>query len=113
MHRLYMFSRSGGQTYPSHSKKNILLPQDTFDDATWNKRNHNPITAIVPLVPPRLRPKDLSKYYILWEAEWDPLAPVDPFLLKRLTNRFFAVVAEWDLTPLERAVIEGTRGRRR
>lgn len=65
--------------------------------------------AMVPIIPPSLRPKrGLGKYHILWEAEWTlttPAAPTDPALIRRLAGDLFAVVAVWDLTELERAVL--------
>lgn len=68
-------------------------------------------SAMVPLIPPPLRPKHaLSNYHVLWEADWkneSPPAPRDPYLLKRLSPNLFAVIASWDLTPLERAVLAG------
>lgn len=67
--------------------------------------------AIVPLVPPDVLPRanlDLSKRVILWEADWQA-APVDPMLLLPIGGDLYAVEATWDLTPLERAVIEGRR----
>lgn len=73
-----------------------------FSHACRNRR------AVVPLVPPPYRPKfALSNYHILWEAEWEPCPPVDPMLLKRISGDLFAVVAQWDLTDLERAVLGG------
>lgn len=61
--------------------------------------------AIVPLIPVHLRPKaDLSNYHILWEAEWRGV-PVDPYLLRRFAGDAWLVVAAWDLTPVERAVM--------
>lgn len=64
------------------------------------------VSAIVPTIPPHLRPEDPENYFILWEAVWDKTAPVDPFLLKKLNDVFYVVVAEWDLTEVERAVLE-------
>lgn len=67
--------------------------------------------AIVPSIPPALRPKAaLSNYHILWEAEWSevktpPNAPYDPYLIRRLGGSLWVVLAQWDLTELERAVI--------
>ena len=58
-------------------------------------------------MPPHLRPDDLSKYFVLWEAEWTAKAPVDPMLLSRVNETMFAIVAQWDLTPLEQRVLEG------
>lgn len=66
--------------------------------------------AIVPNVPPPLRPAhSLKGYMILWEAEWSqhPIPPGDPALLKHIGGDLYAVVAIWDLTELEQAVLAG------
>lgn len=62
--------------------------------------------AIVPHIPVHLRPKsDLSNYHILWEADWQDV-PVDPMLLRRIgKGDAWVVLAAWDLTPVERAVL--------
>lgn len=61
--------------------------------------------AIVPIIPPNVRPKaSLKRYHILWEAEWD-VVPRDPMLLRQLHGSLYAVLAVWDLTDLERAVL--------
>lgn len=59
-------------------------------------------TALLPRIPPRLRPEanELMKYHILWEADWTD-TPHDPLLLKRIGKDAWVVVAAWDLTPLE------------
>lgn len=63
--------------------------------------------AAVPLIPIHLRPKaSLDRYHILWEAEWTKRYPIDPFLLRRFGGDAWLVVAAWDLTPVERAVME-------
>jgi hypothetical protein len=70
------------------------------------------IRAIVPKVPPPFRPAtSLRSYHILFEAEWgiDPEPPVDPALLKHVGGDLYAVVAVWDLSPLEQAVLAGRR----
>lgn len=66
--------------------------------------------AMVPIVPPGLRPKhSLSGYHILWEADWEkvkpPRPPGDPALLKHIGGDLYAVCAVWDLTPIEQAVL--------
>ena len=71
--------------------------------------------AMVPTIPPHLMPKhDLSNYFILWEAVWEPAPPVDPMLLKHVGGSLYAVLAAWDLTPIEQAVLrdrlESSRG---
>lgn len=62
--------------------------------------------ATVPLVPLNLRPKyELKNYHILFEADWVK-APVDPLLLRRLKGDLWLVLAAWELTAVERAVLE-------
>lgn len=66
--------------------------------------------ADMPIIPPRLRPPHkITGYHVLWEAEWRRdivRAPKDPALLKRIGGDLFAVLAVWDVTDLERAVLE-------
>jgi hypothetical protein len=64
--------------------------------------------AIVPMVPPAKRPRRgvLSRCHILWEAEWDMSVPRDPALLRHVAGGLWRVLSEWDLTELERAVLE-------
>lgn len=65
--------------------------------------------TVVPIVPPRFRPRRrrrLHNLHVLWEVEqWDPTPPVDPALLRHVRGDLWAVLAVWDLTPLERAVL--------
>jgi len=65
--------------------------------------------AIVPMIPLDVGPEriDLARHAILWEANWKKEPPTDPMLLRPLAGSLYAVVAAWDLTPLERAVISG------
>lgn len=101
-------------------KRDVRVPRDRFPAEMWNtdwrtqqKLQGFPVKAAVPAVPPHLRPSNLGDYYILWEVPaWEPVdrtmtAPGDPFLLKRLSDSLFAVVAVWDLTPVEQAILEG------
>lgn len=85
----------------------IKLPADTF--APWRNvedRHRFSCRAVVPSIPPSLLPAgDLDKYHILWEAEWERM-PVDPLLLRHLGRNLYVVLAQWDLTPLERAVLQ-------
>lgn len=67
--------------------------------------------ATIPIIPPRLRPPHgLSGFQLLWEAIWharrQTRAPRDPALLKHIGGDLYAVLAVWDLTDLERAVLE-------
>lgn len=76
------------------------------DDRTWTGFKAG--TTVVPTIPPRLRPKGkrLGIFHILWEVEkWDPTPPVDPALVRHIRGDLWAVIATWDLSPLERAVL--------
>jgi hypothetical protein len=69
--------------------------------------------AMVPMVPADVYPSrglDLSKHFVLWEVEdWDAAPPVDPMLLKPIGGNLYAVIAQWNLTEIERVIIAGTR----
>ncbi len=78
--------------------------KDTWSPGGWWRERE----AVVPMIPIRLRPpaKDLSKFHIIWEAEWNLTVPVDPMLLRRLgKGDLWLVCAAWDLTEIERAVL--------
>jgi hypothetical protein len=77
--------------------------------------------ALVPLVPPEALAAIggrtyLREHLVLWEVEeWadQPIRAVpdrDPLLLRPLHGDLCAVVASWDLTDLERAVMAGRAG---
>lgn len=92
----------------------FTFPPETFPRFTWGdevqrrqrttRSNHQ---AQLPLIPIHLRPKrGLANYHILWEAEWQPIPPRDPYLLRRIGNAdLWLVVAHWDLTEVERAAL--------
>ena len=65
--------------------------------------------AVTPLVPIHLRPKrGIENYAILFEAVWSKAVPVDPMLLRRVgKSDLWVVVAAWELTPVEQAVLAG------
>jgi hypothetical protein len=76
--------------------------------------------ALVPMIPADIRANVKGSdedYMILWEVEkWADRsltspAPRDPYLLKHIAGELYAVVAEWDLTDLERSIMSG-RNRR-
>lgn len=82
-----------------------FLTMQERNDLGWSR-----LKAKVPRIPAHLTPKgDLGEYHILWEAEWQKIAPRDPLLLKRIpdSDKFFIILAQWDLTPLEQQVLEG------
>jgi hypothetical protein len=84
----------------------IDVPVSQFRDGlTWDQLNVSDRRALVPSIPPQFRPADsLHNYFILFEADWSS-APVDPLLLKHLGGVFYVVLAAWDLTPIEQAVL--------
>lgn len=73
--------------------------------------------ALIPMVPADVRPAkgQLSEFFILWEVEqWAErrirsTPDRDPYLLRHIIGNLYAVVAEWDLTDLERAIMTGRR----
>lgn len=65
--------------------------------------------AIVPIIPAHLRPAgSLKRFHILWEADWEAV-PRDPMLLRHMGGCLFVVLAVWDLTEIERAVLAGRK----
>lgn len=82
----------------------VVMPTSAFGRVL--DRDLSSLRAHLPTIPPQFRPPDdLSKYHLLWEAEWQPRPPVDPLLLKHVDGPFFVVLAAWDLSPLEQAVL--------
>ena len=101
------------------SYADVALPKGTFQWTAadpsrkaegWNIKNKT-LKTTVPIIPARLLSvvkSKLGNYHILWEVEkWTPEPPKDPILLKQLTPNLYGVLATWDLTPLERAIIRG------
>jgi len=99
--------------------KEIQVPAETFN---WiNKQGGKPryrsdildqyVNTIAPLIPPHILIEkvkyNLKNYHILWEVEaWKPEPPRDPILLKQITPNLFGILATWDLTEIERAIIK-------
>ncbi len=110
------FSHENFNAWNKRSVKfDVSVPSNTFpqwairEDSTWAIANQN-IKSKVPIVPAHLLPNGkLENYHILWETkEWESIPEAkDPFLLKRLSNNLFVVLAEWDVTKLEQSIIRG------
>ncbi len=108
--------RNGGARFASSrqatgKRNSVRFPAATFPripDGTniWAVSSHSTMT---PIIPPSLRPKhNLANYRTLWEVEaWKQEPPKDPMLLKPLGGMLYAVLATWDLTEMERAVLRG------
>jgi hypothetical protein len=97
------------------NKDNVLLPEGTFNiefpkhpTDRWSLINER-IRTRVPIVPANKMPKKgkLGDYYIIWEVDKWENVPKDPFLLKRISNNLFVIISSWQLTRLERALING------
>lgn len=94
--------RAGGGLM--NSRNCFTFPKGTFKtEREYRWRGE----AVVPLVPLHLRPKrGFASYHVLFEAEWSKIAPVDPFLLRRIGKAdLWLVVAMWELSEVERAVL--------
>lgn len=78
-----------------------------FQAGSFNGRGHRSGKAIVPHVPPDIRPaRGIQNYHILFEAVWEPIPPVDPLLLRRIgKGDTWLVVGVWELTDVERAAM--------
>lgn len=94
----------------TEGRKENKLTVHAFDEDEQRESTATTFKAIVPTVPPPFRPaRSLRGYHLLWEADWTHQAPVDPALLKQLGGDLYVVLAVWDLTELERAVLGGRR----
>lgn len=89
--------------YPIRSRSRVIsvpVPEGAIPAKEYKR-----LETDVPLVPVHLRPKrGLQNYHILFEANWREY-PIDPYLLRRFGGDAWLVVAAWDLTPVERAVM--------
>jgi hypothetical protein len=111
-HLCYWHTRYGGECQFTDSRRwnyqnKIALKSRTIPIDWPSAQNLREVhEAQVPLIPVHLRPKrGLANYHILWEAEWTKRYPVDPYLLRRFGGDAWLVVAAWDLTDVERAVM--------
>jgi len=94
----------------------VSVPSGTFKfpDFSWQSREQFVQTS-VPVIPTSILAPiqdKLEAYHILWEVEeWvhskTPRPPRDPILVSLVNNNIALVLATWDLTELERAVIRG------
>lgn len=106
------FSGNESQWYRQRSPKaeRVEFPAGTFSEPKGGSRPT--VSTLVPIIPPALRPKaKLEGFHTLWKVEsWTLEPPRDPLLLRHLNGSLYAVLAVWDLTELERAIL-GSRAR--
>jgi hypothetical protein len=97
---------------PQTFKWILQKPEIPMDNWQNDIRGNKNIQTLVPIIPAKILVSEvkilLKNYHLLWEVEeWKPVPPKDPILLKQLTPNLFGVLASWNLTPLERAIIRG------
>lgn len=101
----------------NHSDKIVFRPTvsrsraaEWYFEIPWPNRfrirGYSDCQALLPRIPPQYRPPqgELAKYHLLWEASWTDI-PRDPYLLRRIGKDSWVVVAAWDLTDVEVAVM--------
>lgn len=112
------FSMSPTERWSRSKKHNLnfrentfIFPAESFPYRTWGNKSERETRsehkAQVPMIPAHLKPRrGLENYHVLWEAEWEPVPPRDPYLLRRIGKAdLWLVVAHWDLTEVERAAL--------
>lgn len=111
------FTRHRNNWQSRETASEVHLPEGTFEgwekikDANgnrlWNAWADRVVTN-VPIIPANVvLPGKPENYYILFEVDhWNPVAAVrDPYLLQRINDNTFIVLAEWDVTDVEAIVM--------
>ena len=114
------FQDSNVSSWTERTVRDISLPLDVFQalvDKVEKSEDNIYLYTKVPIIPIYARPKGvkgLGQYYVLWEVEgWKtatmkrPPVPRDPYLCRRISENMFVILTSWDLTELERSVMEG------
>lgn len=104
--------------YSTWRTRSLRTARERFPDLSLPITLNRDITAastgfaLVPMVPPNvLGRRALNEHFILWDVQmWadsriGATPDIDPYLLQRVADDLFAVVGEWDLTDVERAVM--------
>jgi hypothetical protein len=97
-------------TVPEETFSWPLAPR-TFQNQTYQEIKNPKLKTVVPLIPPSILIQSVKhqihNYHILWEVESWKNIPKDPILLKQLSPSLYGVLATWDLTEVERAILKG------
>lgn len=96
--------RSHAQTSAKERMRSVRIPGPVFGNVVLSSQDWR---AMVPIIPPAIRPpaSHLNQFHVLWEAAWQRNVPRDPALVRKVTGSLYALLAVWDLTPLEQAVL--------
>jgi hypothetical protein len=103
---IYSDGRRSGNQGALVGNHSVRVPMR--DIAVPGVRNWRRGLAPVPLIPPKQRPRRyrLHRCHVLWEVEqWNSVPAKDPALLRHIRGDLWAVLAVWDLTELERAIL--------
>lgn len=110
------FCRPDARSWTQPEKvSDVVIPDGTFPNwemmpnSTWQVKDET-LTTNVPFVPAHIAvPGQMQNYYILFEVDtWRKRQKVrDPYLLQRLNDNTFIVLAEWDVSPVEGIVMRG------
>ena len=98
---------------PRKTYGEITLPKGTyqFPKDQYGSIPEPQIKTSIPIIPASILTHlryTLKNYHIIWEVEkWARVPPKDPILVKMVTPNIALVLATWELTELERAVIMG------
>lgn len=102
------FANRGAMVGRSSVRVHVDDPPSRLFGSRWNRH-----ATMVPIVPPKVRPRPrrLAHCHLLWEVEsWAMVPPKDPALLKHIRGDLWLVLATWDLTDLERYVLGERHG---
>ena len=104
------FSMEATSVFDKPGPRRVELPVGVFPrHSPGSTTREVSCRAVVPSIPPSVLPAGkLTRFHILWEAEWENM-PVDPLLLKSLGQGLYVVLAQWDLTDVERAVLASSQ----
>jgi hypothetical protein len=100
--------KQNSSLWTAKTRNRITIPTEFVPGTVIHRMSA--LTAMVPTVPAEFMPKTgLANLHILFEPEWRAVAPQDPILLKSLGGPMYVVLAQWDLTSVERAVLFDSR----